>query len=131
MASHSSSESRSASLESPTASAGQLQSPTRALPTRSSSPFGSRSSPASGRGSGAARRKGKNHRISPRKVFQETIQHWRKAGFTIEKFLQAWVEEDLYTGTLARRSRVKRLRDAILKDPVLLHAVGLDRDSLI
>ena len=31
---------------------------------------------------------------------------------------------------MARSSRVKRLRDALLKDPVLSHAVGLDRDTL-
>jgi hypothetical protein len=46
----------------------------------------------------------------------------------MEKFLQAWVEEDLYTGTLARSSRVKRLRD-VLENPVLSHTVGLDRGT--
>ncbi|KAN0068227.1 hypothetical protein V8E54_013797 [Elaphomyces granulatus] len=67
------------------APAGQLQSPTHALPTQSSSPSDSRSSPASSR---AAQRR--NHHAPSRKAFQETIQHWRKAGYTIEMFLQAW-----------------------------------------
>ena len=55
------------------------------------------------------------------------MQHWRQSRYTIEQFLQEWVEENLYTGTLARSSRVKRLHDALqLQNPVLSHALGLD-----
>lgn len=83
-------------------------------------------SPASDPSSRAARIRGdteKCHR--PTIIFQKTIQYWLQAGYTIEMFLQDWVEKDLYTGKLARSSRVKRLRDA-LKNPVLSHVVGLD-----
>ena len=85
------------------------------------------SSPGDGHPSGHAgpRPAQRQHRVPPKKIFQETIQLWQKARYSFEMFLQAWVEDDSYMRALARNRRVKRLRDA-LRNPVISHAVGLD-----